>query len=244
MQGQIKNAIHKLQQDILLMQGFKPAHANTVRFPGLENIEAAFSNNCITTGAIHEFLCPNMEQRATSCGFIGGLLGVLMQKGGACLWVSASRTLFPVALKQLGVVPDRIIFIDLKKEKDVLWVTEEGLKCEGLAAVVAELDNFDFKQSRRLQLVTEKSKVTGFILRRDIRKLSANACIARWQIKHLPSESIDGLPGIGFPRWQVELLKVRNGKPGTWQVEWAADKFVIESLHEQAMVIPLQRKTG
>jgi protein ImuA len=35
----------------------------------------------------------------------------------------------------------------------------------------------------------------------------------------------DGLPGIGFPRWQVELLKVRNGKPGSWQLEWVSRKF-------------------
>jgi protein ImuA len=33
------------------------------------------------------------------------------------------------------------------------------------------------------------------------------------------------LPGIGFPRWQVELLKVRSGKPGSWQLEWVNGKF-------------------
>jgi len=33
------------------------------------------------------------------------------------------------------------------------------------------------------------------------------------------------LPGVGFPRLNVELLKVRNGKPGSWQVEWANGKF-------------------
>ena len=30
----------------------------------------------------------------------------------------------------------------------------------------------------------------------------------------------DNMPGISFPRWQVELLKIRNGKPGRWQLEW------------------------
>jgi protein ImuA len=34
-----------------------------------------------------------------------------------------------------------------------------------------------------------------------------------------------GMPGVGFPRWTVELLKVRNGNPGTWQMEWAAGSF-------------------
>ena len=33
------------------------------------------------------------------------------------------------------------------------------------------------------------------------------------------------MPGVGFPRWNVELLKVRNGKPGSWQIEWAESRF-------------------
>jgi protein ImuA len=33
------------------------------------------------------------------------------------------------------------------------------------------------------------------------------------------------MPGLGFPRWQVELLKVRNGNPGTFVLEWAGEGF-------------------
>jgi protein ImuA len=33
------------------------------------------------------------------------------------------------------------------------------------------------------------------------------------------------MPGLGFPRWQVELLKVRNGNPGSFILEWAGEKF-------------------
>jgi hypothetical protein len=33
------------------------------------------------------------------------------------------------------------------------------------------------------------------------------------------------MPGVGFPGWNVELLKVRNGKPGSWQIEWAESRF-------------------
>jgi protein ImuA len=43
-------------------------------------------------------------------------------------------------------------------------------------------------------------------------------------IKALPSEN-DSTPGIGFPKWQVDLMKVRNGKPGSWQVGWCDGKF-------------------
>jgi len=108
----------------------------------------------------------------------------------------------------------------------MLWAMEEALKCSSLAAVVAEIKELSFTESRRLQLVVEKSRVTGFILRENTRQLSTTACVARWKITPLPSEPEDGMPGLGFPRWNVELLKVRNGNPGAWVIEWCAGKFV------------------
>ncbi|MDB5012211.1 MAG: Error-prone repair protein ImuA [Daejeonella sp.] len=220
-----KDVIHELQKNILHWQGFKVPLAGTTRFAGLELVEAAFPNAVFPTGAIHEFLTEEPEHAAACGGFIGGLLKVLMQQGGICLWISKSRSLFPPALKSFGVDPDRIIFIDLLREKELLWAMEEALKCGSLAAVVAEIGEISFTESRRLQLVVEKSRVTGFILRGNTRKLSTTACVARWKITPLPSELEDGMPGVGFPRWNVDLLKVRNGNPGSWKIEWCAGSF-------------------
>ncbi len=97
---------------------------------------------------------------------------------------------------------------------------EEALKCEGLAAVIAETPELSFTASRRFQLAVEQSRVTGFVIRNNPKNL-ATACLTRWKISSLPTVSEDGLPGVGFPRWNVELLKVRNGTPGIWQLEWA-----------------------
>lgn len=220
-----KAVIDRLQKELLLLQGIKMPSSVTTRFPGLDAVEAAFPNAVFPTGAIHEFLNAMPEHAAASNGFIAGLLATLMQNGGVCLWISASRILFPPALRAFGVEPDRIIFVDLKREKDVLWAAEEALKCGGLAAVVAEMREINFAQSRRLQLAVEKSRVTGFILRSDPGKISATACVARWKITPVPSVLEEDMPGVGFPRWNVELLKVRNGSPGNWKVEWLTDGF-------------------
>ena len=121
--------------------------------------------------------------------------------------------------------PDKVIFIEVQKIKDLQWVMEEALKCEGLAAVVGEMQELSFTASRRLQLAVEESHVTGFILRHNPSSLNTTACVTRWKITPLPSELADNMPGVGFPRWNVELLKVRNGKPGSWQIEFAAGRF-------------------
>ncbi len=220
-----RDIIAQLRKDILLMEGFKPAPEGTASAFGLGPVEAAFPNGIFPTGSVHEVLNLEAEHTGATGGFIAGLLKVLMDEGGSCLWISTSRKLFPPALKAFGVEPERIIFIDLHREKDVLWAVEEALKCKGVAAVVAELRELSFTQSRRLQLAVEESGVTSFILRHDPLKISTTACVARWQVMPLPSETEDDLPGIGYPRWQVELLKVRNGNPGTWTVEWSEEGF-------------------
>jgi len=229
-----KEIIAQLQKDILLWQGFKPQQAGSTGNFGLGPIEEVFPNGVFPTGTIHEFVTAVPEDAAASGGFIAGLLKVLMQHGGVCLWISQSRKLFPPALKNFGVEPDRVIFVDVKREKEVLWATEEALKCEGLAAVIVELQELNFAQSRRLQLAVEKSKVTGFVLRSDPLKLSSTACVARWQISSIPSMLERGMPGVGFPRWRIELLKVRNGLPGAWQMEWSKGRFklITDTLNE------------
>ena len=221
-----KAIISRLQKDILHWQGFILPIADQAKGIGLGPLESAFPNGVFPTGTVHEMICPTPEQAAATSGLMGGLLGTLMMRGGACLWVSTSRKLFPPALIAFDMEPHRVIFIDLQREKDVLWAMEEALKCEGLAAVIAEVRDISFAQSRRLQLAVESSKVTGFLLRNDPRKLNTTTCVARWQISPLPSETEDRVPGVGFPRWRVDLLRVRNGSPGSWKLEWVEGCFV------------------
>lgn len=206
------------------MQGFKSS-GNASLDVGLGPIKSAFPNGSFPLGAVHEFLSPRKEDAASTCGFIAGLLAALMGNKGATLWISSSRTLFPPALKSFGLSPDRFIFIDLKKEKDVLWAMDEALKCRALSAVIGEMRDLDFITSRRLQLAVEQSEVIGFILRNNYRSQGTTACVSRWKITSLPSESYDDLPGIGFPKWRVELLRIRNGKPGAWDIQWIDGRF-------------------
>src|SRR5688572_17427077 len=223
--------IAALQKEILSLQGYKAEGDNTAVNVGLGPVIRSFPNAIFPTGAIHELLTEAPEHTAASGGFMAALLAALMQQGGACIWISTSRRYFPPALKAFGVEPDRFVFIDLNRERDVLWALEECLKCEGLAAVIADLAEISFTQSLRLQLAVEQSRVTGFILRTNPRKLNQIASTAQWRITPMPSQLDEGMPGVGFPRWQVELLKVRNGKAGKWKVEWSSGRFAVLPEH-------------
>ncbi|MDF2449459.1 MAG: Error-prone repair protein ImuA [Bacteroidota bacterium] len=53
---------------------------------------------------------------------------------------------------------------------------------------------------------------------------NAVACVSRWKKSSITSVLGD-VPGVGFSRWDVQLLKVRNGKTGNWQVEWSPKRL-------------------
>lgn len=233
-----KNIISQLKQKILHLEGFKlPTIDNAVNFE-LGLLEKAFPYGVFPTVAIHEFLCDEEEDSAATNGFLSTLLAKLMQNERSCIWISPFAQVFPPALKNFGIHPDKIIFIHLHKDKDILWAMEEALKCPGLAAVVAELQELSFAQSRRLQLAVENNKITGFVLRTNNKKISTTACVARWRISPLPSFTEKGLPGVGFPQWQVELLKVKNGEPSVWKATSTPKGLLIKSLENLETVSP------
>lgn len=216
--------ITQLKKDILALQGFRPL-VHTHHNIDLGSINHSFPHLKFPLGVNHEFICGSPESLTASSGFIAGILSSLLQKGGAVVWICSSQIIFPPALVSFGINPSQFIFIHPRHQKEILWTMEETLKCEGLTAVVCETANIDLIASRRLQLASEQSRVTGFLLRNQSAQLTTTACVCRWQVQHLQSEREDGLPGVGFPGWQVELLKVRNGKPGNWKLEWVNGRF-------------------
>lgn len=231
----------RLQKEILLLEGFKPASNVVTDWAGLEQIQSAFPNSTFPTGAVHEFYCEGAPTISASAGFITGILSTLFRQPGVIIWISPARIIFPHALKAFGIDPEKVVFIFLKKEKDRLFVMEEALKCDSVTAVIGHIDEISFTESRKFQLAVENSRVTGFLLRqRPKNKITSFA--TRWRVR--PQESItEGLPGVGFPKWEVELEKVRNGKPGRWEMQWRAGKFLLLA-KERIEFELLKRKTG
>lgn len=235
--------IAQLQKEILSLQGIRSVYDNKHINTALGPIKNAFPNASFPIAAIHEFISNGMESATVTSGFVSGLLGCLMNKKGAAIWISSTINIFPPALQLFGIDPGKIIFINPKKEKEMLLVMEEALKCTGLSAVIGEIPELNFTASRRLQLAVEQSHVTGFILRRNPKNISTTACVTRWNITSLPSKLLNDMPGVGFPRWNVELLKVRNGKPHAWQIEWREGRFRQIAINT-ALLMEQKKKAG
>lgn len=238
-----KEIISRLKQDLLVWEGFKRSDADKAGAIGMGSIEDHFPEKVFPKGHIHEMISYQPESAVASNGFISAITGKLLGHSGFCVWVSAARTIFPPTLALFGIPPEQVIFADVRTQKEALWTIEEALKCEALTVVIGEVSELSFGDSRRLQLAVEKSRVTGFIHRNNPRTENTTACVTRWKVEPLTSTGYLEMPGIGFPCWDIHLVKVRNGQPGNWQVEWNGTFCHLQST---TVAIPQlqKRKTG
>ena len=239
-----KKAIAKeLQAQINTIQGLGKIESGSAK-TDLSPFTDAFPNRIFPMGTLHEFISYEPAHAASTSGFITALAGKFLNADSLCVWIGSEIKAFASGIKNFGIEPDRIIFIHAPKHKDALWIIEEVLKCEALTAVIAEIKELGFTESRRLQLAVERSGVTCFIHRYQPNNENAVACTTRWKIIPFPSTTEDNLPGVGHSSWAVHLLKVRNGKPGSWHINWLGGKFVSIADQEFSITIFNERHTG
>ena len=122
--------------------------------------------------------------------------------------------------RDLGLEPADLLILRARREKDVPWAMEEGLRSGALAAVLAEAEGIEFAVSRRLALAAAEGATPALLLRHD--ELGpASAAQTRWRVAALPgrADPFDaGAPGL--PRWRLALVRARGGRPATCDVEW------------------------
>ena len=150
---------------------------------------------------------------------------------GPVLWCLRRPDLYGPGLMAHGFDPARLVLVSAPRDEEILWAIEEGLRTQGLAAVIGEIGRLPMVASRRLQLAAERSGVTALLLRRwrngeeaMAERERPSAALTRWRVAALPSRDIDEprlRQLIGRPRWRVELLRCRGGVPAQWEVEVA-----------------------
>ncbi len=128
-------------------------------------------------------------------------------------------------LAALGLDPARLILVEAARQADVLWAIEEGLKSEGLALVLGQIDAVGLTPARRLALAAARTS-TPCLLVTHPRSAAAAATATRWRIAPAPSAPHPLDPEApGETRFLAGLERCR-GSPGAVQpvsylMEWS-----------------------
>ena len=218
---ELRERIRRIEQPTATVHGVLPF--------GLAAIDRVLPGGGLARGVLHEILGVggDEEDGALAAAFAAGILSRLARTGdGTVLWCLSRSDLYGPGLAAHGLDPTRLVLVRAPRDGEILWAMEEGLRAPGIAAVVGEVGTLAAVASRRLQLAAERSGITAFLLRRwrdggqaARERALPNAAVTRWRITALPSQPLPGEPGVGCPRWRVELLRCRGGEPACWEVE-------------------------
>lgn len=159
--------------------------------------------------------------------------GAARTRRGPVIWRDAPRAagfdwgaLYGPGVQALGLDPERLLFLNARREADALWALEEAARAPSVAAICAVLTSTAIPLGgvRRLQLAAESAGV--FIL--VVRPADAPAlpgARTRWTVASAPSPPVDGVrhaAAVGAPVWRVTFeAKGAAARPAvTLNLEW------------------------
>lgn len=210
--------LETLRRRLARIEGAGPAPAGGA-VPLAPAIDAALPAGGLARGAVHEVLAADP---GVGSAFAALLLG---RAGGPVVWIEARPELCPQGLAGFGFDPAALIVVRARGV-DALWAAEEALRSPAVAGVLAALPRLDLAAGRRLQLAAETGGALGLVLRPDAAAPAPSGARTRWRIAPLP-----GAPGprhlVEAPRWRIELLRARGGRPGCWDVAWHGDTLAV-----------------
>ncbi|HEY4168569.1 MAG TPA: damage-inducible mutagenesis protein [Reyranella sp.] len=225
---------------------------------GLPEIDRLLPDGGLLTGALHEIEAgPSPSGRVAphdgaALGFTAFLLGRLGP--GTLLWCrQPSGTDAPLYAPALAAWfdPARLLMVTARRDEDLFWAMEEGLRTPGIAAVVGECAHSHAQRAadtanRRLSLAAEKNGVPALLLRPQPAP-PQSVCATRWRVASAPSVDLTQ------SRWQVDLRRNRFGTPSaeetpSWLLEWNDETrrlaVVSQAQHGSAGAPQRQRLVG
>ena len=136
---------------------------------GAREIDQALPWGGLPRGVLHEVMAGDS---GAGMGFVAAILGRMAvsdsNRDKPILWclpptgLYETGNLYAPGLAAYGIDPEQVILARGRRDADIQWTMEEGLRCQALLAVVGEARGLDLTASRRLQLAARRSGVTAF----------------------------------------------------------------------------------
>ena len=175
---------------------------------GFEELDAVLPGGGWPVGAITELI-----PEAQGIGELSLLLPALAQlsrAGRYLVWVAPPCLPYPPALERHGLVLDRLLLVQARDARTVLWAAEQALRCPAIGAVLAWPVALDDRRVRRLQLAAETGGSCGLLYRPPAAAQQPSPAALRLRLRALDA----GL--------HVEIQKARGGRTHALVVHPAA----------------------
>jgi hypothetical protein len=130
---------------------------------GFAKLDAALPGGGWPVGAITE-LMPE-AQGIGELSLLMPALAQLSRAGRYLAWIAPPCLPYPPALMQHGLALERLLLVQARDVRSVLWAAEQVLRCPAIGAVLAWPAALDDRRVRRLQLAAEAGGSCGLLYR-------------------------------------------------------------------------------
>ncbi len=213
---------------------------------GIAEVDGRLAGGGLACGLLHEVSASKHRDRPATLGFVCALMAMALRlRPGQAVFVASRRSLpfgalYARGLAELGVDPGRLLVVETRNDRDVLWALEEALRAGAAPAVVAGAVEMalDLTMSRRLNIAATVGGTPLFLSRPAGGIGASNASATRWRIASAPAAR-DRFGAFARYRWRASLERCRNGRTGEWLIEWChvAHRFhLAEGVADRAFV--------
>lgn len=192
--------------------------------------------------ALTEIHSRQIREAASAAGFVLALVSLLIGQSAEeeqkpLLWIGTGNMFaeagFPYVhgiSSLFGIPPQSLLFAEMAKPVDALWIAEEAAALKMLVAVILELPgnprHLNLTATRRLHRRAVEAGRPVFLLRHSA-EVEPTAAPLRFIVKPAPAAMRRflglQLPGsIGPPAFAVDLHKNRLAPPARFILEWNA----------------------
>jgi protein ImuA len=193
---------------------------------GVPAIDERLADRGLQMGGLHEVAAASasLTDDAAATLFTAGIAARFAgQPGFNAFWAVTIFDLYAPGLEQVGLGPKKLLYAQGRSDVEVLAMAEDALRDGSLACVIAEVRAADMTATRRLQLAASDGQTPMLLYRRHRSRercplSTPSSAMTRWRIGCLASERLPW-PGVGRSRWQVELVRQRNGDPFSLELE-------------------------
>ncbi len=197
---------------------------------GLSELDDRLAQGGLDRSGLHEIAAASaaLGDDAAATLFAAGIgARFAATSGSTVLWALSRFDLYAPGLEQAGLGPDRLLYAQGRKDSEVLALAEDGLRSGALACVIGEVRTADRTATRRLQLAASDGRTPMLLYRRQRRLdrcplTEPSSAITRWRVGCIASTALPW-PGVGRPRWSLDLVRQRNGNPFSLDLEACDD---------------------
>ena len=214
---------------------------------GVKRLDAALGGGLPYAG-LTEIHCRETRDGGAAAGFTLALarlagkgqtaMAPLLWIGVADIFHEAGAPYAPGVLQRFGLSADSLLFSEVHKLEDALWVVEEAAGLTSLSAVILEIRGharkLDLTATRRLHRRTQAAERPLYLMRQAA-ECEPTAAPVRLVVSPAPAAERRMLSGtlagsIGPPAFTVNIAKSRLAIPAQFTLEWNADE---RAFHER-----------